>query len=215
MKRKLTLLLLGVSCGLGATLAGLAAAPANLLGWAMVFVGVGYCFGGSLYLIFERRQSLRAEVGDRSLWALAPGALAVLFLPVLEYLFFPLVSARTAGWQIAGLGLIWLGLALRTWVRLAFGRFYSGKLQVQVDHRLMTGGPYRFVRHPSYDGFLLEAMGLAVGFSSLLGVLAVLILLVPGFIYRIKVEEKLLVDQFGEAYQRYARQTKRLVPGIY
>ena len=215
MKRKLTLVLLGFSCGLVATLTGLVASPTNLLGWVMVFVGVGYCFGGSLYLAFERRQAVRVEVGDRSLWAIAPGALAVLFLPVLEYLFFPLILDRTAIWQAAGLILIGLGIALRMWVRLTLGRLYSGKLQVQMDHRLVTGGPYRFVRHPGYDGFLLEAIGLAVGFSSLLGVLAVLVLLTPGLVYRIKVEEKLLVDQFGEAYQRYARQTKRLVPGIY
>ena len=215
MKRKLALVLLGFSCGLVATLTGLAASPTNLLGWVMVFIGVGYCFGGSLYLAFERRQAQRAEVGDRSLWALAPGALAVLFLPVLEYLFFPLILASTVIWQAAGLILIGLGLAVRVWVRRVLGRLYSGKLQVKTGHTLVTSGPYRFVRHPGYDGFLLEALGLAVGFSSLLGVLAVLFLLAPGLIYRIKVEEKLLDEQFGEAYRSYTRQTRRLVPGIY
>jgi len=215
MKRKLFLIVLGVTSGTAATLLGLEAASSNLLGWVMVFIGVGYCFGGSLYLAFERRLSLRAETGNRSMWALAPGGLGILFLPVVEYLFFPLVSGRPHSWQIAGLCLIGLGLALRGWVRRLLGRLYSGKLQVQAGHRIVTSGPYRFVRHPGYAGFLLEAMGLVVGFSSLLGGLAWFFLLVPGFVYRIKAEEKLLTAQFDEEYQQYARHTKRLVPGIY
>jgi protein-S-isoprenylcysteine O-methyltransferase Ste14 len=215
LKRKLLLIVLGVASGTVAVTTGLAATPTNLLGWAMVFAGLGYCFGACLYLAFERQPALRAEAGDRSLWMLVPGGVGVIFLPVLEYLFFPLVSNPAVGWQIAGLTLVGLGLVLRVWVRLTLGRLYSGRLQVKTGHRVVTSGPYRFVRHPSYDGFLLEALGLVVGFSSLLGGLAWLFLLVPGFIYRIRVEEKLLVDEFGIEYRRYARRTRRLVPGIY
>ncbi len=215
MIRKLFLILLGIVSGTAAVLTGLAAIPTNLMGWVMLFGALEYCFGACLYLAFERQPTLRAEAGDRSLWMLVPGGVGVIFLPVLEYLFFPFIGNPAIGWQIAGLGLVGSGLALRIWVRLTIGRLYSGKLQVKTGHRVVTSGPYRFVRHPGYDGILLEALGLIVGFSSLLGGLAWIFLLVPGFIYRIKVEEKLLIDEFGEEYGRYARSTRRLVPGVY
>ncbi len=215
MARKFFLVVLGVTSGAAAVALGLSAIPTNLMGWVMLFASLEYCFGACLYLAFERKPALRAEAGDRSLWMLVPGGVGVIFLPVLEYLFFPLASDPAVGWQIAGLVLCGLGLALRIWVRLVIGRLYSGKLQVKPGHQVVTSGPYRFVRHPAYDGFLLEALGMVVGFSSLLGGLAWLFLLVPGFIYRIRVEEKLLVDEFGDEYRRYARRTMRLLPGIY
>ncbi len=215
MKRKLFLIVLGIASGTVAVVIGLAASPTNLMGWALVFGGLGYCFGACLYLAFESKPILRAEASDRSLWMLAPGGIGVIFLPALEYLFFPLVSDPALGWQIAGLALAGSGLALRVWVRLVIGRLYSGKLQVKPGHRLVTGGPYRFVRHPGYDGMLLEALGMVVGFSSLLGGLAWLFLLIPGFVYRMKVEENLLVGEFGEEYAQYVRRTWHLVPGIY
>ncbi len=64
-------------------------------------------------------------------------------------------------------------------------------------------------------GILLETLGMAVGFSSLLGGLAWLFLLVPGFIYRMKAEEKLLIDEFGDEYRQYVHRTMRLLPRIY
>ncbi len=215
MKRKLFLIVLGITSGTAAVVLGLTASTTNLMGWVMVFASLEYCFGACLYLAFERKPALRAEPGDRSLWMLVPGGVGVIFLPVLEYLFFPLVPDPAVGWQAAGLALFGLGLALRVWVRLALGRFYSGRLQVKSGHRVVTGGPYRFVRHPGYAGLLLEASGMVVGFSSLLGGLAWLFLLVPGFICRIRIEEKLLIDEFGDKYRQYARRTTRLVPGIY
>ncbi len=214
MKHQLFLIVSGAASGTVAVVTGLAAATTNITGWILVFAGLGYCFGGCLYLAFERTPTLRREAGDRSLWMLVPGGVGVIFLPPLEYLFFPLLSSLPAC-QIAGLSLFGFGLALSVWARLAIGRLYSGKLQVKTGHRVVTRGPYRFVRHPAYDGMLLQTLGIAVGFSSLLGGLAWLFLLVPGFIYRIRAEEKLLVDEFGEEYQQYARHTVRLVPGIY
>jgi protein-S-isoprenylcysteine O-methyltransferase Ste14 len=55
----------------------------------------------------------------------------------------------------------------------------------------------------------------AVGYSSLIACAAVIILLVPGLIFRIVVEERLLMEEFGEQYRTYAQKTKRLIPGIW
>jgi protein-S-isoprenylcysteine O-methyltransferase Ste14 len=56
-------------------------------------------------------------------------------------------------------------------------------------------------------------LGVAIGYSSLIGLAAVPVLLLPGLAYRMKVEERLLTEQFGEDYRTYIRKSKKLIPG--
>ncbi|MDP2990750.1 MAG: isoprenylcysteine carboxylmethyltransferase family protein, partial [Kiritimatiellota bacterium] len=73
----------------------------------------------------------------------------------------------------------------------------------------------RFARHPGYTGFLLMTLGVVIGYSSLIGMIAIPILLLPGLAYRMKVEERLLIEQFGEEYRAYALKTRQLIPFVW
>jgi protein-S-isoprenylcysteine O-methyltransferase Ste14 len=90
-----------------------------------------------------------------------------------------------------------------------------GHVQVKVNHRLVQEGPYQLVRHPGYTGYIIMAIGLSIGYSSLIGLFAIAALLLPGLVYRMKVEETLLTQQFGDGYKQYTLKTKRLIPGIW
>jgi protein-S-isoprenylcysteine O-methyltransferase Ste14 len=94
------------------------------------------------------------------------------------------------------------------------GRRFSGLVAIQPGHELVTDGPYRYVRHPSYLGMMLGLVGWALVFRSATGLaasaLALLVLAV-----RIGDEEALLASQFGEPYEAYRRRSWRLVPGLY
>jgi protein-S-isoprenylcysteine O-methyltransferase Ste14 len=211
-------LLSAVAVVFGAALVflGLRAVPRNVLGWFMVFAGLGYLLGGGVYLAFEgRRGAVRVEASDRSLWAIAPGFTAVFFGAPLEYLYLPAMLPRAGAMQAAGVALLAAAMLLRVWVRFALRGFYTGHVQVQAEHRVMQAGPYRYVRHPGYTGFMLMGLGIAVGFSSVIGLAAVALVLLPGLVYRMNAEEKLLIEQFGDEYRDYARRAKRLVPGVW
>ena len=78
----------------------------------------------------------------------------------------------------------------------------------------MQTGAYRFLRHPAYAGYLLMALGIALGYFSLSGLAATLVLLVPVLNYRIRVEEKVLAAHFGKAWQEYARHVPALLPRL-
>ena len=117
--------------------------------------------------------------------------------------------------QALGMFLIVPGSVLFVWARRVLGHFYSGHVSVIEGQQLVQDGPYHFIRHPAYAGYLLIAMGLALGYSSLVGLVAILALLLPSLVYRINVEEKLLFEYFGEIYSRYRSRTKRLLPGIW
>ena len=70
------------------------------------------------------------------------------------------------------------------------------------------------IRHPSYLGLLVNALGWALAFRSGLGVLLTAFT-IPPLIARIRAEERLLSAQFGDAYDAYRSRTSRLLPGIY
>jgi protein-S-isoprenylcysteine O-methyltransferase Ste14 len=205
-------------------LLGLETLGDNILGWFLLVLGVAYPAGGVIYYFIRREpfwksagrgEAVRQESGDRSFWAILPGFLAVFFAPPLEWLYLPVFLPRSPGMQITGLGLILAAVAMRIWTRVHIRGLYSGHVEVQAGHRLVQSGPYRFVRHPGYTGLLLMALGVVVSYSSLIGLVAIPVLLLPGLAYRMSVEEKLLRDKFGDEYQRYIRQTKKLLPGLW
>jgi protein-S-isoprenylcysteine O-methyltransferase len=214
--RRLALIGCGVLAAAAMTYLGLATAVQNVLGWFLLFVGLGYFGGGAVYLALSNPLdgSLR-EAGERSLWLLAPGFAVVFFGAPLEWLFLPHWLPRAAGAQWIGVALIAAGLLLRAWTRLALGRQYRGRLQADRTQPLVRRGPFRYVRHPGYAGFVLLALGTAIGYSSVIGLTAITLLLLPGLAYRMRVEEALLVAAYGPDYRDYQRATKRLIPRLW
>ena len=93
-------------------------------------------------------------------------------------------------------------------------RNYSGTVVIRVDHQLITHGIYRFTRNPMYLGLIMVVTGLPVYVASLYGFLTSLIL-IPIILNRIRLEEKLLTEEFQDAYQKYKETTKKLIPFIY
>jgi protein-S-isoprenylcysteine O-methyltransferase Ste14 len=128
---------------------------------------------------------------------------------------------RAGFWTIDGETTRWIGVALLSIggvLRIApvfvLGHRFSGLVAIQRDHRLVTGGLYGVIRHPSYLGLLLGALGWVLAFRSAVGVLLTL-LLIPVLVARIRAEEALLESHFGEEYAVYRARTWRLIPGVY
>ncbi|MBB3704140.1 methyltransferase family protein [Aminobacter aminovorans] len=133
----------------------------------------------------------------------------------------PAYDDRIDFWTIGGETIRWIGVALfaaggmlRLWPFFVLGSRFSGLVAIQPGHRLVTSGIYALVRHPSYLGLLVNALGWALVFRSGVGVILVGLTLVP-LIARIRSEERLLRTHFGAEYGDYARRTWRLVPGLY
>jgi protein-S-isoprenylcysteine O-methyltransferase Ste14 len=114
-----------------------------------------------------------------------------------------------------GLVVMWAGLALRAWSIHHLGGLFRAVVMIQPDHRLVTTGPYRYLRHPSYTGALVAALGFGIA----LGHWTSAAILVGGWgigiAYRIRVEETVLRGVFGAAYEEYSARTRRLVPRLF
>ena len=116
---------------------------------------------------------------------------------------------------VFGLVLIVGGSALREWAVLTLGASFTFDVRVAADQRVITNGPYRFVRHPSYTGLILAYVGLGLAFGDWVCLAILAILPTAGLVYRIAVEESALRGQLGAEYERFAAGRKRLVPGIW
>jgi len=127
-----------------------------------------------------------------------------------------LAGAGVHGWPlIAGLVIIWAGLAVRIWAVGTLGRAFRTTVEVDQGQAVVTRGPYRWVRHPSYTGLLLIAAGFGLAFSTWPGLILCIVLPAAALRYRIKVEEAELTRVLGEPYRTYQQQTRRLLPGLW
>jgi len=205
-------------------LLGLETLQDNLLGWFLLVTGIAYAAGIviSYYVREERFWESRLkglvtaeEQADYSFWFITLGMMAAFYLSPLEYLYIAPLLPRAAWMEASGLGLVILGSVLFVWARRILGEGYSGHISIKQGQELTQSGPYRFIRHPAYLGYLLMALGLALGYSSLAGLAAIPLILIPTAIFRIRVEDKILAEHFGAQFEEYARKTKRLIPGIW
>ena len=115
----------------------------------------------------------------------------------------------------AGLMLMLGGIYLRHLSIKTLGQFFVTKVQITDDHRLIKEGIYKFVRHPSYTGLILGFFGAILLLNSSLAVVFFLLAGVPAYIYRIKVEERALLERFGQEYTAYRNETCALVPLLF
>ena len=162
------------------------------------------------------------KLGLREDWAVVPGIATIILGTAASVYDFAVLQGWSFTWNpltVAGALFIVSALALRTVSRAAlnkagFRQLSSTRLQIVEDQRLITGGVYGLVRHPLYLGDMLRNYGIAMVFSSLYGLLFMLaanLFLVT----RIRMEEEMLLEAFGDEYSDYMKRTKRLIPFIY
>jgi protein-S-isoprenylcysteine O-methyltransferase Ste14 len=116
---------------------------------------------------------------------------------------------------IVGIVVIIFGLLIRWIAIFSLRRQFTVDVAITKDHRIVSDGIYRFVRHPAYAGSILSFLGLGLCFANIISLALIFPPICEAFLYRIRVEEKALVDAFGDEYLRYCASTKRLIPGIF
>ena len=104
-----------------------------------------------------------------------------------------------------------VGLSFAVWARLHLGKYWSGRITLKVDHRVIQTGPYAWVRHPIYSGLILALLGTAISlgtFQALLGFAFIFV----SFLRKLTLEENWLRSHVGTEYEIYQKRVRALIP---
>ena len=182
-------------------------------------VGASYLTMWIAYWLVQatRKRGEPSEYDKKQRWVYLTGAAYIpllIVVPSWEYANFAGPIPRNGPWAWAGLALFACGILVLAAAMRVLGRLYTSYLGIQREHRLVTSGVYRYIRHPGYLGEIISMFGVGLSLGSVVGlVLAVVSLLLV--LVRIGHEEEMLIDKFGDEYTSYMKRTKRLIPLIY
>lgn len=148
------------------------------------------------------------EQKDSSIRVLKIAFIVTLMLPIIDFIYLKL---NVDGNIWAGFGISLAGLILRNYSIWYLGKQFTSDVRIVEGHKLVDTGPYKYIRHPSYTGSLIMLLGNAIIYGSVLGIASLIFIMIPAFIYRIKREEDLLIEHFGDLYQDYIFKTRRFI----
>ena len=131
--------------------------------------------------------------------------------PAFSFAEYPLRASPL----MAGIACLAVGLWVFHRSHADLGSNWSVTLEVREQHRLITEGVYRSVRHPMYMALLLYSIGQALVIPNWVAGPSYLVAFGILFACRVGAEEKMMLDQFGDQYAEYTARTKRLVPGVW
>ena len=208
-----------------------------LLGWGLGYLAEFFAFSPRLvYSVvvglfglavgiqaYASTLGIRGGKGEQEKFVFRQHIVRILLIIALyiTLFFIPLFDRLGIGVFSAAVGFNWLGVIFSATgylliflSGLALGRQYSQDVTIQEDHQLITGGVYRFIRHPRYLGIVALSIGVSLVFRSWIGLLATVIFW-GVLLYRIRDEEATMRLEFGAQWDSYCQHSWRLFPYVY
>jgi protein-S-isoprenylcysteine O-methyltransferase Ste14 len=158
-----------------------------------------------------------AQVSRKEALVLDHGSMSILIGLLWFGWLFPTAALswhRTALFLV-GVILIFLGVALRWYAIWMLGAYFTRDVAVSADQKVVQTGPYHYIRHPAYSGTFLTMLGAGLAMTNWASLVALLLCVFSGHLYRVHVEEKALIQAIGQPYIEYMRHTRRFIPWIF
>ena len=174
--------------------------------WALVEVGVR---------VRETVQGKGRSSRDRGTRVLIAMTLGAAIVAALVARSLAAELRMPAPLRMAGVAVMWVGLALRVWAIAALGGDFRTSVEVEPGQAVVSSGPYRWIRHPSYAGLLLLVAGFGAALGNWLSLAACVVVPLPAIVWRIHVEEAELNRVLGAAYRTYQADRARLIPRLW
>ena len=127
---------------------------------------------------------------------------------------WPVSQADWIG-AIAPAAIAFLSVGLFAWSTQTMGANWSLVARTREDHQLVQQGPFAFIRNPIYVALLGMMCATSIALGHGINLIAAVPLYMIGSILRVRIEEKLLRQTFGPAFEDYARRVKRFIPLVW
>jgi protein-S-isoprenylcysteine O-methyltransferase Ste14 len=184
----------------------------------IIIIAVSYLYGFfEVFMNLRQRSKIKVTTSSdkSSLWWLYG-------LITLGYTLSFSIGATKIGriyyWNtffVVGMALFVIGFMIRIHSLLTLKQYFTYSVAKVENHKIIETGLYKFIRHPGYLGQLFIFIGISTSISNWLSIPAMMIPVTLGYLYRIKVEERFMLEQLGKDYLNYQERTKRLIPIIY
>ena len=113
---------------------------------------------------------------------------------------------------VAGLPLSIASFVIRRSAIRALGRFWSLHVEMREGHEFVQTGPFARARHPVYFSMILELLGTGLMLNAWFVLVGVFAVFIPTMLTRVRIEERALVEKFGDAYRAYMKTTPAIIP---
>ncbi|OGQ35913.1 MAG: hypothetical protein A3F16_05495 [Deltaproteobacteria bacterium RIFCSPHIGHO2_12_FULL_43_9] len=158
-----------------------------------------------------RSNEIKERLSLQILVILQPGTI---FITAAQYFWLGPTLTLLSTMRFFGLLMALSGLILRALSMVTLGKRYTMVVSIREGHTIVTRGLYKHIRHPGYLGMFLFLLGFVLFFSSSWGLIVYMIWGI-GQLYRIRIEERVLENFFGNFYTEYQKRSKRLIPFVY
>jgi protein-S-isoprenylcysteine O-methyltransferase Ste14 len=184
----------------------------------IIIIAISYLYG-----FFEVFMNLRQRSKSKVTTSRDKGSLWLLYSLItagyaLSFSIGATKIGRIYAWNAlfaVGMALIGIGFVIRIHSILTLKQFFTYSIAKVENHKIIETGLYKFIRHPGYLGQLIIFIGISTSISNWLSILFMMLPVTFGYLYRIKAEEKFMLDQLGEDYFKYQGRTKRIIPMLY
>ena len=142
---------------------------------------------------------------------LAIGVFLMVFWRIPLFLRIPALGTQSPLAAGTGLAFTVAGLCFAVWGRMHLGKYWSGRITLKENHRVIQTGPYAWVRHPIHSGLILALFGTAITLGTI-SAFAGFAFMLRSLVRKLKIEETWLRYQFGAEYEAYQNRVKALIP---
>jgi len=184
----------------------------------IVIITVSYLYGFfEVFLNLRQRKKNKGLISSekKSLWLLY-GLITVGYF--LSFTIGATKTGRIHSWNAffaIGMVLFGVGLLIRLLSIATLKQYFTYTITKTEKQQIIDTGFYKSIRHPGYLGQLILFLGISISISNWISILAMMIPVAVGYAYRISVEERFMVEQFGKYYLEYQKRTKKIIPFIY
>lgn len=180
------------------------------LDWLPVLCAV-VLYAARVREFFVKRNVVSGQVNEKATFmALFLSGTLVVTLSLVEYL------VRGYGFHaatfVAGIVVAAASFAVRSAAARALGRMWSVHIEIRKEHELVKSGPFGWVRHPIYLAAILELVGAMLVMHASYTWIVFFVFFVPSLFARIRLEERAMIAQFGDAYAEYRKTTPAVLP---